>query len=114
MSNTNTQEAYIYTLRRIKETEEKVQEEIEVYRNKVEQEIKNLQEDMKNTINLAKHEGEEMVEKSVEDARNDALVKSDKILSDAENKSKSISLQLDKKILKEITEILFSGMETST
>jgi vacuolar-type H+-ATPase subunit H len=112
MSNSNSQEAYIYTLRRIKETEEKVQEEIEVYRNQVEQEIKNLQEDLKNAINLSKHEGDEMVEKSIEEARNEALIKSDKILSDAGNKSKSISLQLDKKTLKEIMEILFSGMET--
>ncbi|MBA3750070.1 MAG: hypothetical protein H0X03_04100, partial [Nitrosopumilus sp.] len=101
-----------YTLRRIKETEEKVQAEIEAYKNQVEQEIKNLQEDLKNAINLSKQEGEEMVEKSIEEARNDALIKSDKILSDAENKSRSISLQLDKKTIKEIMEIMFLAMET--
>ena len=43
-NSTSSQEEYIDSLRQIKETEEKVQGEIEDYKKQVEQEIKNLQD----------------------------------------------------------------------
>jgi vacuolar-type H+-ATPase subunit H len=109
-NSTSSQEEYIDSLRQIKETEEKVQAEIEAHRKQVEQEIKNLQDDLKNTIEIAKQEGKKMVEKSIEESKNKSFTESDKIISEAKNKSKSISLQLDRQMTKEIMDIMFTGM----
>lgn len=115
MANSNSavsssQEEYIDSLRQIKETEEKVQAEIEAHRKQVEQEIKNLQDNLKNAIEIANQDGKKMVETSIDEARNKALKESDEIISDAKNKSKNISLQLDKQMNKEIMDIIFFGM----
>ncbi len=107
-SNSKSQEEYIHSLRQIKETEEKAQEEIENYRKQVEQEIKKLQDDLENVIELSKHDGEKMVEKSIEGARDTALAESDRIINDATNKSNSISFKPDKQVIREIMDILFS------
>ena len=109
-SNSSSQEEYIDSLRQIKETEDKVQGEIEAHRKQVEQEIKNLQLDLKNAIDITKQEGKKMVEQSIEESKNKAFAESDKIISDAKNKSKSISFQLDGQMKKEIMDIIFSGM----
>ncbi len=109
-SNSSSQEEYIDSLRQIKETEDKVQGEIEAHRKQVEQEIKNLQLDLKNAIDITKQEGKKMIEQSIEESKNKAFAESDKIISDAKNKSKSISFQLDGQMKKEIMDIIFSGM----
>jgi hypothetical protein len=109
-SNSSSQEEYIDSLRQIKETEDKVQGEIEAHRKQVEQEIKNLQLDLKNAIDIIKQEGKKMIEQSIEESKNKAFAESDKINSDAKNKSKSISFQLDGQMKKEIMDIIFSGM----
>jgi vacuolar-type H+-ATPase subunit H len=108
MASTNSQEGYINSLRQIKETEEKVQAEIAYHKNQVEQEIKNLQESLKNAIKMSKRDGEQMVEKSIEESRDKAFAESDRIIKDATNKSKSISFKLDKQTIREIMDILFS------
>ncbi|MER5175062.1 MAG: hypothetical protein ABJB76_06700 [Candidatus Nitrosocosmicus sp.] len=115
MANSNStvsssQEEYIDSLRQIKETEEKVQAEIEAHRKQVEQEMKNLQDDLKNAIEIANQGGKKMVETSIDEARNKALKESDEIIFDAKNKSKNISLQLDRQMNKEIMDIIFFGM----
>jgi hypothetical protein len=51
-----------------------------------------------------------VVEKSIEESRDKALVESDKIISDATNKSNSISFKPDKQVIREIMDILFSGV----
>ena len=66
-------DAIIDSLRQIKETEEKVQAEIEAHRKHVEQEIKNLQNNLKNAIDIAKQDGKKMVEKSIEESKNKAF-----------------------------------------
>jgi vacuolar-type H+-ATPase subunit H len=111
MASTNSQEEYIHTLRQIKETEEKTYGEIEAHKKLVEQEIKNLQSDLKNTIGMTKQEGEKMVEKSIEESRRNAFREAESIVNDAEIKSKSISIQLDKQVVKDIMEILFSDIK---
>ena len=72
-TSTSSQEEYIDSLRQIKETEEKTQAEIEAHRKQVEQEIKNLQDDFKNSIDITKQEGKKMVEKSIEESKNKAF-----------------------------------------
>ena len=107
-SSSKSQEEYIHSLRQIKETEEKAQEEIENHRKQVEQEIKRLHDDLENAIEMSKHDGEKMVEKSIEESRDKALAESDKIINDATNKSNSISFKPNKQTIREIMDILFS------
>jgi vacuolar-type H+-ATPase subunit H len=107
-SSSKSQEEYIHTLRQIKETEEKAQEEIENYRKRVDQEIKKLQDDLENAMELAKQDGEKMVEKSIEESRGRALAESDRIINDAANKSNSISFKPNGQVIREIMDILFS------
>src|SRR6185437_12423196 len=109
-SSSSSQEEYIDSLRQIKETEEKVQTEIENFRNAIEKEIKTLQLDLVTSIDLAKQGGKQQVEKSIEDSKKKASVESDKIISDAKNKSKSISFNLDGQMKKQIMDIIFSGI----
>jgi V/A-type H+-transporting ATPase subunit G/H len=111
VSGSNSQEEYINSLKRIKETEGKVQDEIEYRKNQVEQEIKNLQIDLNNTIEILKRDGEQMVEKSIEDARDKAIMESAKIIDDSTNNSKSISFQPNKQVIKEIMDIVFSEIK---
>ena len=94
----------------IKETEEKVQVEIETFKNNIEKEIKMLQQDLVKSIDIAKQDGKQQVEKSVEASKKKASIESDKIISDAKNKSKSISFKLDGQMKKQIMDIIFSGI----
>lgn len=105
-----TQEDYIESLKQIKEIEDKVQAEIETYKKQIDQELKDLNDDLKNSIDNAKQEGKQLVDKSVADSKNKALIESDRIISDAKNKSKSISFNLDKSMIKEIMDIIFSNL----
>ncbi len=110
MSAFQGQDDYINSLKQIKEIEDKVQSEIELYRKKVEDEIKKLQEDLKTSIALSHRNGEELVQKSINSARDTSTKEAEKIISDAEKKSKSINFQSDKRTMKEIMDILFSDI----
>jgi len=104
------QEQYIQTLKKIKETEDKVQKEIEEYRHHIDQEIKMMEEDQKNAIMKVKLGGQEMVEKSIEMAKQDAHRQAQDIIANAENKSKSLSVHSDPKLMGEIMKILLSDI----
>ncbi len=110
MSNTTfrNQDEYVNSLKQIKEIEDKVQSEIEFHRKKVEEEIKKLEDDLKISIEQSNKEGKELVEKSVKTARDLSTQEAEKIIKDAEMKSKSIVFQIDKPVMKEIMGILFS------
>lgn len=108
VSISKSQEEYIHSLRQIKETEEKAQEEIENHRKQVELEIKKLHDDLENAVEMSKQDGEKMVEKSIEESKDKALAESDKIISDATNKSNSISFKPNKQVIREIMDILLS------
>ena len=79
-------------------------------KNKLNKKLRIYRTDLKNTIDIAKQEGKEMVEKSIGESKNKSFTESDKIISEAKNKSKSVSLQLDRQMTKEIMDIIFSGM----
>ena len=106
----NTQEEYLHSLKRIKEVEDKVQVEIETHRKLIEEKINTLQKDLEDSIAATKIQGETLVEKSIEEGRFNASKEADKIMIEAENKSKTISIQLDPQTLKKIIEIFLSGM----
>jgi vacuolar-type H+-ATPase subunit H len=111
-SSSNSQEEYIHSLRRIKEAEEKVQDEIKNYKNQVEQEIKNLHDELKNTLEISKQDGEQMVEKSIEESKGKAFAESERIINEATKQSKSISFKPDKQTIREIMDILFSEVKS--
>jgi len=106
----NTQEEYLYSLKRIKEVEDKVQGEIETHRKLIEEEMNKMQKQLENAIAASKLEGEKLVEKSIEQARLNATIEADKIMEDAKKKSQTISINLDQKTIKNIIEIFLSGM----
>jgi vacuolar-type H+-ATPase subunit H len=106
----NSQEQYIESLKRIKETEEKVQSEIETHRTQIEKEIKDLNSELENAIAVTKTDGKKMVETNLEQARNSASKEADEILKYAENKSKDMSINFDQQTVKEIIKILLSGI----
>jgi len=106
----NTQEEYIQSLKRIKEVEDKVQLEIETHRKLIEEKINNLQKDLEDSIAATKIQGEALVEKSIEEGRFNASKEADKFMTEAEKKSKTISIQLDPHTLKKIIGIFLSGM----
>lgn len=106
----NSQEQYIESLKRIKQTEERVHSEIEDHRKKVEKEIEELNNELANAIAMTKLEGKKLIELSIKQAQDSASKEADKILKDAENKSKVMSIKLDDKYVKEIIDILLSGI----
>ncbi|HET6717845.1 MAG TPA: hypothetical protein VFG90_11995 [Nitrososphaeraceae archaeon] len=95
----------------IKEAEDKVQTEIEAHIKLVEEEINHLQEEFESTIEATKIEGKKIIEKSIEQARENATKEANKIIDDAEAKSKTISFHSDPQIIKNIIEILLSEIK---
>jgi vacuolar-type H+-ATPase subunit H len=106
----NTQEAYIQTLRQIKDAENAAEKEIEIRRREVEDEIRDLQLQFENLIEAAKNEGEKRVNKSIEEARKKAEAEAVSIINDAQIKSKNISAHVDDNAARKITSILL-GVE---
>ena len=109
--STLSQKKYIEHLKQIKEAEDQVQTEIETHRKLVEEEISRLQKEFENAIAASKLKGKEIVEKSIEQAKNNASKEANKIIDEAETKSKTISLQSDPQIIKNIIEILLSEIK---
>ena len=109
--STLSEKKYLEHLKLIKEAEDKVQIEIEEHRKLIEQEINNLQEEYESNIMSHKLEGEKIIEKRIHDARETATKEAEKILNDAENKSKSISFKAEPQIIKHILNILLSEMK---
>ena len=109
--STLSQKKYIEHLKQIKEAEDQVQTEIEAHRKLVEEEISRLQKEFENASAASKLKGKEIVEKSIEQARENATKEANKIIDDAEAKSKTISFHSDPQIIKNIIEILLSEIK---
>ena len=109
--STLSQKKYIEHLKLIKEAEDKVQTEIEAHRKLVEEEINRLQDEYERTIQRSKLEGKKIIEKSIKQARADATMEANKIINDAETKSKTISFHSDPQLIKNIIEILLSEIK---
>jgi V/A-type H+/Na+-transporting ATPase subunit G/H len=102
----NTQEAYIQTLRQIKDAENAAGKEIETRRREVEDDIRDLQLQFENLIEAAKNEGEKRVIKSIEEAIKKAQVEADSVINEAQIKSKNISAHVDDNTARRIISIL--------
>lgn len=102
----NTQEAYIQTLRQIKDAENSAQKEIETRKREVGEEIRNLQVELEKLLEASKVDGEKRVTKSIEEARKKAVAEADSIINEAQIKSKNISGQVDERTIRRILNIL--------
>jgi vacuolar-type H+-ATPase subunit H len=107
----NTQEAYIQTLRQIKDAEDSAEKEIEARKSEVEEEIRNLQIQIEKLIEASKAEGENLVIKSIEESRMRALAEADSVIKEAQIKSKNISAQVNNQTTQKIIDILLRGVE---
>jgi len=107
---TDTQEEYIQSLKKLKETEENVQKEIENRRKQIDDEIKKLQTDMQETIARSKMEGEKLIESYLEQGKKKATAEIEKIIENAEDKAKNISKQVNAQTAQEIIDILLKGV----
>lgn len=107
----NTQEAYIQTLRQIKDAEDSAEKEIEARKSEVEEEIRNVQIQIEKLIEASKADGENVVIKSIEESRRKALAEADSIMKEAEIKSKNISAQVTNQTIQRIIDILLRGVE---
>jgi vacuolar-type H+-ATPase subunit H len=111
MSNIQDQEQYIKSLEQIKQIEGRVQTEIDHRKEEVQSQIKAIEVDLEDSIATAENEGKLLVETSIEKARMKANEETQRIISEAENKAKSITFQFDQTMMKEILTILLSGIK---
>ena len=111
MSDIQDQEQYIKSLEQIKQIEEAVQKEINERKEEVQNQIKAIEADLEDAIANAENEGRLLVESSIEKARLKANEEAQRIISEAETKSKNISFHYHQTMMKEIMEILLSGIK---
>ena len=111
MSDIQDQEQYIKSLEQIKLIEDKVQKEIDERKVEVQNQIKAMEADLEDTIANAENEGRLLVESSIEKARLKANEEAQRTISEAETKSKNISFHYHQTMMKEIMEILLSGIK---
>jgi vacuolar-type H+-ATPase subunit H len=107
----NIQEAYIQTLRQIKDAEDSAEKETDARKNEVEEEIRNMQIQIEKLIEASKAGGENLVIKSIEESRRKALAEADSIVKEAQIKSKNISAQVNNETIQKIIGILLRGVE---
>jgi vacuolar-type H+-ATPase subunit H len=107
----NTQEAYIQTLKQIKNAEDVAEKEIDEYRHECEKIKKDLHSRLENNIQAAKTQGENLVATTLERERNRASSEADTIIKDAESKAKMISTQSTTPSLSKVLDILLRGID---
>ena len=102
----STTEKYVHSLKQIKEAEDRAQKAIDEQKKRVSEEFHNFESYTTKTITTAKTDGEKLVESSIEQSRKKAKSETEKIIDDANNKSKTISARIDAKTVQEIIDIL--------
>ena len=107
----NTQEAYIQTLKQIKNAEDLAEKEINEYRLECERVKKDLQSRIEQEIQAATTQGENLVATSIEQAKNKAVHEADQIIRDAENKAQMISKQSNPPSVNRVLDILLGGID---
>jgi len=102
----STTEKYVHSLKQIKEAEDKTQKEIDEQKRRISEEFRNFESSITNTITTAKTNGEKLVESNVDQSKKKATSETEKIIEDANNKSKTISARIDTQTVQEIIDIL--------
>ncbi len=107
----NNQEAYLQTLRQIKNAEDLAEKEISEHKQECEKTKKDLQQQLEKEIQDAKSQGEKLVATGIERARSKALDEADIIARDAENKAKMISNQSNTPSINKVLDLLLRGID---
>jgi len=102
----STTEKYVHSIKQIKEGEDRAQKEVDEQKKRVSEEFRNFESYATKTIVNAKTDGEKLVESNVEQLRKKAIAETEKIIEDANNKSKTISARIDAQTVQEIIDIL--------
>ncbi len=102
----STAEKYVHSLKQIKEAENKIQSQIEEHKKKVSEEFRNFENYVTKKIADAKLDGEKSVESNIEQSRKKASAETEKIISDATAKSKTVSARVDSQAVLEIIDNL--------
>ncbi len=106
----STAEKYVHSLKQIKEAEDRIQKEIDEQKKRIPEEFRNFESYVTKTIAAATMDGEKLVESSVEQSRKRAKTETEKIIEEANNKSKTISARIDAQTVREIIDILLKGV----
>ena len=107
----NTQEAYIQTLKQIKNAEDLAEKEINEYRLECENTKKDLQSRIEQEIQTANTNGENLVATSIEQAKSKAVYEADTIIKDAESKAQIISKRSNTPSAIKVLEVLLRGID---
>jgi V/A-type H+/Na+-transporting ATPase subunit G/H len=102
----STTEKYVHSLKQIKEAEDRAQKAIDEQKKRVSEEFHNFEGYTTKTITATKTDGEKLIESSVEQSKKKATTETEKIVEDANNKSKTISARIDAQTVHEIIDIL--------
>jgi len=102
----STTEKYVHSLKQIKEAEDRAQNAIDEQKKRVSEEFHNFESSTTKTITATKTDGEKLVESSMEQSKKKATTETEKIIEDANNKSKTISARIDAQTIHEIIDIL--------
>ncbi len=99
-------EKYVHSLKKIKEAEEQTEQEIEIQKKKMTDDIRNYEAEISKSIADAKIEGERLVETTVEKSKMKANAETERIVEEAKEKSKNNASRIDSGNVKEIIDIL--------
>ena len=102
----STTEKYVHSIKQIKEGEDRAQKEIDEQKKRVSEEFRNFESYVTKTVANTKTDGEKLVESNVEQSRKKASIETEKIIEDANNKSKTVSARIDTQTVREIIDIL--------
>ncbi|HXX05388.1 MAG TPA: hypothetical protein VEJ68_01050 [Candidatus Bathyarchaeia archaeon] len=102
----STTEKYVHSIKQIKEGEDRAQKEIDEQKKRVSEEFRNFESYVTKTVANTKTDGEKLVESNVEQSRKKASIETEKIIEDANNKSKTVSARIDAQTVREIIDIL--------
>lgn len=102
----STTEKYVHSIKQIKDGEDRAQKEIDEQKKRASEEFRNFESYATKTIANAKTDGEKLLESNVEQLRKKAMAETEKIIEDANNKSKTVSARIDAQTVREIIEIL--------
>ena len=111
MVELESQEQYLQSIKKIKQIEDKTQKEIEDYKKNSETKIKKLEDDLEKAISDAKTKGEELIDQSIQKAKETANAETTKLIEEAKTKAENIVSEIHAQDNQEIIDVLLKGVK---
>ena len=111
MVELESQEQYLQSIKKIKQIEDKTQKEIEDYKKNSETKIKKLEDDLEKAISDAKTKGEELIDQSIQKAKETANTETIKLIEEAKTKAENIVSEIHAQDNQEIIDVLLKGVK---